>query len=92
MQPQSFDTYAQSYDDHFTNSLIGKAQRFQVYQKLLNQVSFLWKSVLEINCGTGEDALWLAKHATTVLATDISQGMIDVAKNKSSNNAIEFKI
>ncbi|MBK8369208.1 MAG: class I SAM-dependent methyltransferase [Bacteroidetes bacterium] len=91
MQPQSFDTYAQSYDDHFTNSLIGKAQRFQVYQKLLNQVSFLWKSVLEINCGTGEDALWLKKNGATVLATDISQGMIDVAKNKSSNSAIEFK-
>ena len=29
MQPQSFDTYAQSYDDHFTNSLIGKAQKTQ---------------------------------------------------------------
>jgi ubiquinone/menaquinone biosynthesis C-methylase UbiE len=91
MQQQNFDTYAHSYDTHFTNSLIGNEQRLQVHQKLLKHVSFNKKSVLEINCGTGEDALWLAKRAATVLATDISRGMIDVAKNKSSNSAIEFK-
>ena len=91
MQQQNFDTYAQSYDNHFTNSIIGKAQRLQVYQKLLMLISLQNKSVLEINCGTGEDALWLSKQAATVFATDISQGMIDVAKNKTSNNAVNFK-
>ena len=91
MQQQNFDTYAQSYDNHFTNSLIGKAQRLQVYQKLLLLIGLHNKSVLEINCGTGADALWLAKQAATVLATDISQGMIDVAKNKTSTNAVDFR-
>ena len=47
--------------------------------------------MLEINCGTGADALWLAKKAATVLATDISQGMIDVAKNKTYTNAVDFR-
>ena len=92
MQPQIFDAYAQSYDDHFTNSFIGKAQRFQVYQKLLKQISIESKTALEINCGTGEDAIWLSKHGATVLATDISEGMINVAKNKSANNPIDFKL
>lgn len=92
MQPQSFDTYAQSYDDHFTNSLIGKAQRLQVYKKLLLLIGLNNKSVLEINCGTGEDAIWLSKHGATVLATDISEGMINVAKNKLTNNSIDFKL
>ncbi len=91
MQQQNFDTYAQSYDNHFTNSLIGKAQRLQVYQKLLLLIGLHNKSVLEINCGTGADALWLAKKAATVLATDISQGMIDVAKNKTYTNAVDFR-
>ena len=90
MQPQNFDAYAQSYDNHFTNSFIGKAQRLQVYQQLLKHISFKNKSVLEINCGTGEDALWLTKQGAAVLATDISEGMINVAKNKSTNSLIDF--
>ena len=91
MQPQNFDAYAPSYDNHFTNSLIGKEQRLQVHQKLLNKISFINKSVLEINCGTGEDALWLSKQSAAVIATDISQGMINVAKNKLTNSSIDFK-
>ncbi len=91
MQQQNFDTYAQSYDNHFTNSLIGKAQRLQVHQKLLKLLSLQNKSVLEINCGTGEDAMWLSKTAATVTATDISQGMIEVANYKNSNNTVDFK-
>jgi hypothetical protein len=26
MQPQAFNTYAESYDEYFTNSIIGRAQ------------------------------------------------------------------
>ncbi|MFZ4721239.1 MAG: class I SAM-dependent methyltransferase [Ilumatobacteraceae bacterium] len=36
--------------------------------------------VLELNCGTGADALWLAARGVDVLATDASQGMVDVAR------------
>jgi cyclopropane fatty-acyl-phospholipid synthase-like methyltransferase len=39
--------------------------------------------VLELNCGTGEDAIWFAKKGYTVLATDISNEMIGVAKQKA---------
>ncbi|MBC7696510.1 MAG: class I SAM-dependent methyltransferase [Burkholderiales bacterium] len=91
MQPQTFDGYAQTYDEHFTHSLIGIAQRTQVYNQLLKSISFNQKSVLEINCGTGEDASWLVKQGANVLATDISEGMIDVARNKPTNNSINFK-
>ena len=92
MQQQNFDAYAQSYDDHFTNSFIGKEQRLQVYQKLLKRITFKNKSVLEINCGTGEDAIWLVKQGATVLATDISQGMLAVTKSKNANSSAEFKL
>ncbi len=88
---QAFDTYAQTYDDHFTNSLIGKAQREQVYKWLLKFMTFQAGHVLEVNCGTGEDALWMAKQGANVLATDISTGMVEIAKKKSDNTAIEFK-
>lgn len=91
MQSQVFDSYAQTYDDHFTNSLIGKAQRKQVYKYLKHHTYFFNKIVLEINCGTGEDALWLMKEGARVTATDISSGMLETAKAKNEGKHIEFK-
>ena len=91
MQQQSFDAYAQSYDEHFTNSLIGIAQRLQVYHNLQKHIVFKNKSVLEVNCGTGEDAIWLSKQGAIVLGTDISEGMINIAKKKTLNSLINFK-
>jgi SAM-dependent methyltransferase len=38
--------------------------------------------VLEMNCGTGEDALWLAHRGIAVLATDVSPAMLQVAGKK----------
>lgn len=89
MQPQVFDSYAINYDDHFTNSLIGKAQREQVRKHLSKVIKGNIKIVLEVNCGTGEDAQWFTKKGMKVLATDISEGMIEVAKQKT--NKIEFQ-
>lgn len=91
MQQAFFDTYATSYDEHFSNSLIGRAQREAVRRYTFKKVYFFKKDVLEVNCGTGEDALWLAKQGASVLATDVSQGMIEVAMRKSDNESIEFK-
>jgi len=49
------------------------------------------KNILEINCGTGEDAIWLAKQNYNVTATDISERMIAVAKAKTYLNNLNFK-
>jgi SAM-dependent methyltransferase len=38
--------------------------------------------ILEMNCGTGEDALWLARRGVNVVATDVSPAMLQVAENK----------
>jgi SAM-dependent methyltransferase len=89
VQPQAFDSYAINYDDHFTHSLIGKTQREQVRRELKKIIGVNTKHVLEINCGTGEDALWFSEKGMKVLATDISEGMIEVAKQKT--NAVQFR-
>ncbi len=91
MQPQAFDTYAKDYDAHFTNSFIGKAQRWQVYKQVKKYISFQAKKVLEINCGTGEDAVWLALQGASVLATDISEGMLQVTRQKKAGHFINTK-
>lgn len=88
-----FDIASVEYDSAFTFSNIGKAQRRMVYKylnPLLNQKEKL--SILELNCGTGEDAIQFAKLGHHILATDISEGMIKVAKAKTHSKNLSFKI
>ena len=86
-----FDKAAQNYDTTFTNSVIGKLQRDLVYHqfsKVINKHNP--KTILEINCGTGEDAIWLAEQKIEVMATDISSTMIEIAKSKSLLENLTF--
>ncbi|HOY12667.1 MAG TPA: methyltransferase domain-containing protein, partial [Saprospiraceae bacterium] len=83
MSVTSFDAIATEYDLSFSESKIGKAQRNQVYAFLneaLGQKTGL--NILELNCGTGIDAIYLAAKNHKVLATDISEGMIDLVNDK----------
>lgn len=42
-------------------------------------------SVLELGCGTGTTALFLASHVGRILATDVSAEMIAIAKEKAAS-------
>ena len=44
--------------------------------------------VLEVGCGTGSTALNHAPHAREIIATDISPGMIDIAKAKAEEAGV----
>lgn len=80
---QAFDTVAQSYDASFTHSVIGIAQRNVVWSYLESALSLNDElNILELNCGTGADALWFAKKGHKVLATDISESMLDIVQQK----------
>ena len=63
-----FDVLADTYDEVFTRSLIGQAQRAQVW-RVLEQAFSRGQRVLEINCGTGEDALFLVRQGIAVVAS-----------------------
>lgn len=86
-----FDIAAPLYDKTFTNTSIGKAQRMQVY-KQLNTSVIQDKSlrILELNCGTGEDANYFNTLNHTVIATDISNKMIAIAAEKFKHKNIDF--
>ncbi|UPT69313.1 MAG: methyltransferase domain-containing protein [Flavobacterium sp. JAD_PAG50586_2] len=87
----SFDKAAINYDATFTNSEIGKLLRNLVYEQFLKQLNSVHK-ILEINCGTGEDAIWLAKQNFNIIATDISPKMIAEAKNKAIFDNLNFEV
>jgi SAM-dependent methyltransferase len=78
---RAFDSIAEKYDVLFTNSLIGRAQRAVVWERALT----LFKEggrVLELNCGTGEDAMFLAETGIAVTACDASACMIEQAASR----------
>jgi len=73
-----FDAIAGSYDRTFTDSPIGRAQRSAVWPELL--AAFRPGSeVVEIGCGTGVDACFLAERGVSVFGFDRSEEMIRVA-------------
>ncbi|MDH7448059.1 class I SAM-dependent methyltransferase [Aquimarina sp. 2201CG14-23] len=91
---ESFDIAAIAYDTTFTSSHIGKLQRDLVHQYVKKVLPVDQKlHILEINCGTGHDAIWLASQGHRVIATDISSEMISVAKTKqrSDHKDLEFR-
>lgn len=86
-----FDAVARNYDLEFTLSSIGVRQRQITREFLLKNINPTKKlRVLEINCGTGEDAIWLAKLGHDVVATDISTEMISVASEKANGENTEI--
>lgn len=87
----SFDIAAKNYDQSFTYTAIGKLQRNLVYNTLSKHLKNV-QNILEINCGTGEDAFWLSQQNFKVLATDISEEMVAIAKAKNHSDYLTFEI
>lgn len=79
----AFDALAGAYDAQFTTSIIGGMMRRAVWARCAARFSAGMR-VLEMNCGTGEDALWLAQRGVQVLATDVSTAMLQVARDKAA--------
>ncbi|MHB1938209.1 MAG: class I SAM-dependent methyltransferase [Acidobacteriaceae bacterium] len=91
----AFDNLAEHYDDLFTRSLIGRAQRDAVWKRAGEAFS-AGDHVLELNCGTGEDALFLSRLGVAVTACDASERMILQAERRreleAPQSAIAFKV
>ena len=90
MSAAAFDGMAVDYDRDFTHSLVGAAQRRIVWQVLDDCLSRQVRPcrVLELNCGTGEDALHMARAGHRVLATDVSGEMLRVAGDKLQRSGL----
>ncbi len=73
-----FDAVAARYDETFTSSKIGQAQRTSVWKELA-KTFHAGDQILEIGCGTGIDACFLAERGVRVVACDSSSQMIAVA-------------
>ena len=77
----AFDTLAPDYDASFTGSTIGRAMRRAVHRRL-DALFQPGDRVLDLGCGTGEDALYLARRGIAVEAVERSPEMVIMARAK----------
>jgi SAM-dependent methyltransferase len=77
----AFNELAATYDREFTDLPAGRSLRKTIWRAITERVS-PGKQVLELGCGTGEDALFLARRGIRVMGTDISAEMVEQARRK----------
>lgn len=84
----AFDAFASDYDREFTQTVLGRLLRQRVWN-VAAQYFESGDSVLELACGTGEDARWLAENGVSVVATDGSAEMLTQTQRKTSELSVE---
>ena len=89
--PSAFDQVAADYDREFTDTALARTVREIVWSRLAEHFQ-PGTRVLEIGCGTGEDAVWLAKRGVHVVATDISPAMLDVMHQKAHRAGVADRV
>ncbi len=88
-----FENAALTYDQDFTFSNIGKLLRKRVWDymdTIIEPGSQL--NILELNCGTGEDAIRFAKHGHRVIATDLSKEMVSITSEKVKTKICKIRL
>lgn len=90
---EAFDQAAQNYDELYQGNQVMAWMRQESLAAL--QAAFPPGShLLEIGCGTGEEALALARRGYSIVATDISPAMIETCRRKAAaqgNPGVEWR-
>jgi len=90
MSATAFDRIAVRYDELWTDTPIGRAQREQVWRHI-DPLFQPGDRILDVGCGTGADAAHLTARSVTVHATDASPAMIDAAGARGGFGAVVLR-
>ncbi|MFD2513697.1 class I SAM-dependent DNA methyltransferase [Pontibacter locisalis] len=82
---QAYNSWASQYD---TNKNRTRDLEGQALRTVLADVPFL--NCLEIGCGTGKNTAWLEQKAVHVTAVDLSEEMLERAKEKVNVEKVTF--
>lgn len=86
-----FDEAAASYDSDFSDTTAGVWLRESVWSRLTPYIK-PGMHVLDLGCGTGEDALWLARNACRVTAADGSPAMLEQLAAKAARLKLDQRL
>jgi ubiquinone/menaquinone biosynthesis C-methylase UbiE len=88
---KAFSKQSAVFDEIYSSNIIIQYKRKRVRDHL-GQFLKPYSKILELNAGTGEDAVWFAQHDHTVHATDISKGMQEKLIEKVRQNKLEKQV
>jgi ubiquinone/menaquinone biosynthesis C-methylase UbiE len=86
-----WDRAAKTYEEDFSGTTIGKTRRQAVW-RYLERIFGPGDRVLEINCGTGLDAVFLAQQGVQLVACDISPQMIEMARQHAERQMVADRV
>jgi SAM-dependent methyltransferase len=75
-----YDRAAAQYDSQ-VDGVTDNVRLRDVFRKRVSVIAGSGAKILDFGCGTGTDAAWYASHGHSVIAYDISAGMLDVLRN-----------
>ncbi len=87
----AFNRQSKIFDEQYRDNTIIRYKRERVRTHVQKWLAFN-SNILELNSGTGEDAVWFAQQGHTVHATDISEGMQRVLKYKIRESGLQENI
>jgi SAM-dependent methyltransferase len=87
MNPAAFDALATDYDAVFSHSALGRMLRQRVW-RVLGDYFQAGQHLLDLACGTGEDAVWLAQQGIAVTAVDGSAKMVEKTAAKAQQASL----
>jgi ubiquinone/menaquinone biosynthesis C-methylase UbiE len=88
---KAFSKQSAIFDEIYSANIIIQYKRQRVRAHLEHFLKPHSK-ILELNAGTGEDAVWFAQHNHAVHATDISKGMQEKLIEKVRQNKLERQV
>jgi len=88
---RAFNKQAPQFDKSESENHILQIMRHQVRDEALRFVK-PGNKILELNAGTGLDAVFFAQHGCFVLTTDIAEEMLQQIKKKMEDNNLQNKI
>ncbi len=90
-----WDTAAETYEEKFSGTSLGQIRREVVWSSLRRTFK-PGQRVLELSCGTGIDAVHLARHGVQIFACDLSPRMIALAQKLAAEQPLpvqpEFRV
>jgi ubiquinone/menaquinone biosynthesis C-methylase UbiE len=91
LNPAAFDALATDYDAEFSHTPLGQMLRQRVWD-IYSRYFQPGQHLLELACGTGEDALWLAQQGLTITATDGAPEMLAITQRKAQQSGLAHQI
>jgi ubiquinone/menaquinone biosynthesis C-methylase UbiE len=88
---KAFDKQSGVFDELYSSNTIIRYKRARV-RKHVQQYLQPRSNILELNAGTGEDAVYFARHGHRVHATDIAPGMLDQLAEKVIRHGVSHAV